>query len=250
MVWVSIRPVLSSSWRIPASSGERWWVTPHHLCYCNFHVVYQPQYSTAAAPSHCHIAVVNQSVAEILRRIVRNKKRYICIESSEQLRELDDWLLEFPPKDTAIPTHQSIPWRRSEWIETTNKMLQTNLPSNICTAWYHPMPLLGAPQPTKTTSAWPGLADKIRVLVAIVLLLRLKARPACWKLEDPVERRAAVMVIARVVRLVDAADVLDVCMIDSRWIFFCFWVYEHVNVERCGLDTVVVVTTTVIIFSK
>lgn len=35
----------------------------------------------------------------------------------------------------------------------------TYLSSSICTAWYHPIPRLGAPQPTRMTSAWPSLAN-------------------------------------------------------------------------------------------
>ena len=35
---------------------------------------------------------------------------------------------------------------------------ETYRPSSIWMAWYHPIPLLGAPHPTRTTSACPALA--------------------------------------------------------------------------------------------
>jgi hypothetical protein len=38
-------------------------------------------------------------------------------------------------------------------------LFHTYLSSNICTAWYHPIPRLGAPHPTKMTSACPSLAN-------------------------------------------------------------------------------------------
>ena len=56
--------------------------------------------------------------------------------------------------------------------------VQKNIPrtyfsSNICVAWYQPIPRLGAPHPTRTTSACPVLAEWTLV-AALAAMSRLK----------------------------------------------------------------------------
>ena len=40
--------------------------------------------------------------------------------------------------------------------------------SNICTAWYHPIPRLGAPHPTNTTSAWLVAAAALGAVAELI----------------------------------------------------------------------------------
>lgn len=57
----------------------------------------------------------------------------------------------------------------------------THRPSNIWTAWYQPIPLLGAPHPTKTTSACPALAARARDAMFTGRKARDRGERAVWK---------------------------------------------------------------------
>lgn len=69
---------------------------------------------------------------------------------------------------------------------------RSHRPSNICTAWYHPIPLLGAPHPTNTTSACPALAARARDAMFTGRKARDRGERAVWKAKaDNMVRRVA-----------------------------------------------------------
>ena len=83
-----------------------------------------------------------------------------------------------------------------------NESRPTYFSSSIWMAWYQPIPRLGAPQPTRMTSAWPSLAE--------LSALPPKDRFAIFRLTKPAALRVAIenMMIEMTVWITVAFDML------------------------------------------
>ena len=79
--------------------------------------------------------------------------------------------------------------------------------SSIWTAWYHPMPRLGAPHPTRITSACPALANR---LVDV-----LTARAVCDRKACLATKAADCCIVENMVRVRDST-VVDFIMKEKR----------------------------------
>ena len=88
----------------------------------------------------------------------------------------------------------------------------TYLFSSICTPWYHPIPRLGAPHPTRTTSDCPGLAYKGMVRVTKVRRAAVTVVGCCRTANPETCRRTDEennMVVEMMIRVVAAVERID-----------------------------------------
>jgi hypothetical protein len=114
-----------------------------------------------------------------------SQKRYLLPAVSADHDELDRSI------DRNTHTHTGMRINKAMTQTNTSHVpkycMVTYFLSIICTAWYHPIPRLGAPHPTSTTSAWPLAANRGEVflkaleLTARAVLRAKKAADCCME---------------------------------------------------------------------
>lgn len=102
------------------------------------------------------------------------------------------------------------------YISQTQRQCVTYFSSSIWIAWYHPIPLLGAPQPTRMTSACPSFANMTgdppndRVITAFAVAAVLPLRLLLTTNAAAVRQVARENMVTRVKTLFDDGDENDV----------------------------------------